>query len=196
MKNKFIFLIITILISFSLTTIQPQFVFANCCNTFDAGFSGTVCPESGNQILCPKDPQTYCDELNECPSSPHQPPSSPNQIPSSQTNNPASQSQNSKIDINSYNQAIGLDHGKIKDFSLAGITNVLLPYLLTISGLILLAMLIAGGLTMLTGATNKESQEKGKKMITNSLIGFFIVFLAYFIAQALQVIFKIDIVGK
>jgi len=49
---------------------------------------------------------------------------------------------------------------------------------------------------MLTGANNKESQEKAKKMITNSLLGFFIIFLAYFIAQALQVIFKIDLVGR
>ena len=56
-------------------------------------------------------------------------------------------------------------------------------------------MLIFGGFTMLAGAANKESQEKGKKMVTSALIGFFVIFLAYWLAQILQVIFKINIVG-
>ncbi len=98
--------------------------------------------------------------------------------------------------LNDYNQAIGLGQGTIKDFnSLGGIVNGILPYLLVIAGLILFAMLIGGGLTMLLGATNKESQEKGKKMITNAFLGFAILFSAYFIAQALQIMFKIDLVG-
>ncbi len=101
------------------------------------------------------------------------------------------------MDLNIYNRAIGLGQGKIKNFdSLSGLLNGLLPYLLVFAGLILFGLLIAGGFTMLTGATNKDTLDKGKKMVTNALLGFFIVFLAYFIAQALQVIFKIDIVGK
>ncbi len=101
------------------------------------------------------------------------------------------------MNINTYNQAIGLGQGKIKNFNnLSGLTNGLLPYLLIFAGLVLFVMLVVGGFTMLTGATNKESQEKAKKMITNSFLGFFIIFLAYFIAQALQVIFKIDLVGR
>lgn len=78
---------------------------------------------------------------------------------------------------------------------LGSIIGYFLPYALTIAGLILFGMLVAGGFTMLSGAASQESQEKGKKMVTSSLTGFFIVFLAYWIAQILQVIFKIDIVG-
>ncbi len=48
---------------------------------------------------------------------------------------------------------------------------------------------------MLAGAADKEAQEKGKKTITSALFGFAVIFLAYWIAQILQVIFKIDIVG-
>lgn len=78
---------------------------------------------------------------------------------------------------------------------LGTIIGTLLPYILTLAGLILFGMLIAGGFTMLSGAANKESQETGKKMITSSLTGFAIIFLAYWIAQILQVIFQINIVS-
>lgn len=78
---------------------------------------------------------------------------------------------------------------------LGTIVGTLLPYLLTIAGLILFGMLIAGGFTMLSGAANKESQENGKKMITSAFTGFVIIFLAYWIAQILQVIFQVNIVS-
>ncbi len=96
------------------------------------------------------------------------------------------------VEYTTYNRAIGLKSG---NDSLGGIVNSFLPTLLTIAGLILFGMLVMGGFTMLAGAADKEAQEKGKKMITSSLTGFFIIFLAYWIAQILQVIFKINILS-
>ncbi len=95
-----------------------------------------------------------------------------------------------KIPYDTYNRAIGLNGGFD---SLGGILNNILPTVLSLAGLILFGMLVAGGFTMLAGAADKESQEKGKKQITSSLVGFFIIFLAYWIAQILQVIFKVNI---
>lgn len=95
------------------------------------------------------------------------------------------------IPYGDYNRAIGTTTGD----SIGGIVNSFLPALLTIAGLILFGMLVMGGFTMLAGAADKESQEKGKKMITSSLTGFFIIFLAYWIAQILQVIFKVNILS-
>lgn len=92
------------------------------------------------------------------------------------------------------NQAIGLG-GQINTTDLGTIISSLLPYIFTIAGLILFSMLVAGGFTMLAGAANEESQKKGKQMVTSALGGFAVIFLAYWIAQILQVIFKIDIVG-
>ena len=83
----------------------------------------------------------------------------------------------------------------LKNATLGEIISFLLPYLLTIAGLVLFAMLVAGAFTLLAGATNKENQEKGKKMVTSALTGFFVIFLAFWIAQILQVIFKINIVS-
>jgi hypothetical protein len=96
------------------------------------------------------------------------------------------------VDYATYNRAIGLKGGTD---SLGGIISTFLPYLLTIAGLILFGMLVAGGFTMLAGAADKEAQEKGKKQITSALTGFVIVFLSYWIAQILQVIFKVNIVS-
>lgn len=95
------------------------------------------------------------------------------------------------IDYDALNRDLGLTTGS----NLGGIINAFLPTLLTIAGLILFGMLVMGGFTMLAGAADKESQEKGKKMITSALTGFFIIFLAYWIAQILQVIFKVNILS-
>lgn len=95
------------------------------------------------------------------------------------------------IPYDTYNQAIGVTTGD----SIGSIVNSFLPITLSIAGLILFGMLVMGGFTMLAGAADKESQEKGKKMITSALVGFFVVFLAYWIAQILQVIFKVNILS-
>lgn len=97
-------------------------------------------------------------------------------------------------DFGELNKAIGIK-SDLTDSSLGGIVTVFLPYALTMAGMILFGMLVAGGFTMMTGAADKESQEKGKKMITSSLVGFFVIFLAYWIAQILQVIFKVNILS-
>lgn len=96
------------------------------------------------------------------------------------------------VDYGSLNNAIGLKSGTD---SLGGITTIILPYVLTIAGLILFGMLIMGGFTMLTGAADKHAQETGKGQITSAVIGFIIIFLAYWIAQILQVIFQINILS-
>jgi len=79
--------------------------------------------------------------------------------------------------------------------SVGGILGVFLPYLLILAGLILFAMLVFGGFTMLSGAASKDGIEKGKHMVTSALIGFFVIFLAYWIVQLVQVIFGISIVS-
>jgi hypothetical protein len=96
------------------------------------------------------------------------------------------------IDYGALNSTIGLKGGTS---TLGGIVSLFLPYVLTIAGLILFGMLVAGGFTMLAGAADKEAQEKGKKQITSAFIGFLVIFLSYWIAQLLQVIFRINILS-
>lgn len=106
----------------------------------------------------------------------------------------AGNTSNFQIDYNALNSKIGLG-GNVAGKDLGGVISALLPYIITLAGIILFGMLIFGGFTMLAGATDKESQEKGKKMITSAITGFILIFAAYWIAQILQVITGFSIVN-
>jgi hypothetical protein len=76
-----------------------------------------------------------------------------------------------------------------------GIISVLFPYLLTFAGLILFVMLIWGGFEMLTGAAEPKQQEAGKQRITTAFIGFLLLFASYWIAQIVEKILGVTILG-
>lgn len=69
-----------------------------------------------------------------------------------------------------------------------------LPILIVLSGIILLIMIVMGGFTMLTNPTNPQAQEAGKNQITFAVIGFFLMFMAYWIIQILELMFGLSIV--
>ena len=90
------------------------------------------------------------------------------------------------------NRGINITPGTL---TIETIVSTLLPYVLVISGLILFGLLIAGGFGMLTSAGNPESAQKAQKQITSAVIGFLIVFLAFWIVQILQKIFGVTLLG-
>lgn len=83
--------------------------------------------------------------------------------------------------------------GKIVEFSLKGILEAIIPYVMAFAGIILFLMLIFGGITMLSSAGNPEGVKKGQQMITNALLGFVIIFVAFWIMQALQIVFGLKL---
>lgn len=62
------------------------------------------------------------------------------------------------------------------------------------AGLILFVMLIWGGFEMLAGSATKKSMEQGRQRITNALLGFLLLFCAYWIARVIEFVFNINIV--
>jgi hypothetical protein len=80
-----------------------------------------------------------------------------------------------------------------------GFTNIgsviskALPYILVIAGLSLLVMLISGGITLMTAAGDPGKSKAGYGKITAGLIGFVIIFVAYFVVQIVQVILGVTI---
>ena len=79
--------------------------------------------------------------------------------------------------------------------SIGGLISTVLPNLYILAGLILLFFLIFGGLTVILGAGKGDSDQaaKGKKILTNTLIGFLIIFVSYWIIQILEIITGIPI---
>ena len=91
--------------------------------------------------------------------------------------------------------APAVDPLKGKFDSVSSIINELLPYLLTGAGLILFGMLLWGGFEMMTATTDAKKAEAGKGRITAAIVGFLIIFASYWIAQIIQIIFGVNILG-
>lgn len=77
--------------------------------------------------------------------------------------------------------------------NLGNIISIILPYVFILSGLILFVFLIFGGFQLLLSAGNPESVKSGQGKITSALIGFIIIFVAYWLVEILQIVFGISI---
>lgn len=67
------------------------------------------------------------------------------------------------------------------DLTFGSIINSLLPYVFTIAGLAVLLYLIYGGYHMIIAAGDPKGLQEARGKITNALIGFVVLFLAYWI---------------
>ncbi|OIN89015.1 hypothetical protein AUJ59_02790 [Candidatus Beckwithbacteria bacterium CG1_02_47_37] len=68
----------------------------------------------------------------------------------------------------------------------AQIIEAILPFVFVIAGLILFVMFIFGGFTIFVSAGSPEKMKQGQGMIVNALIGFLVIFAAYWIIQILE----------
>lgn len=75
------------------------------------------------------------------------------------------------------------------------ISKALSSFIFPIAGIILFVVMLLGGFQILTGATNSKGLEEGKQKITSAIIGFILLFAAYWIAQLLELIFGIRILS-
>lgn len=73
-----------------------------------------------------------------------------------------------------------------------GILSRVLIFAFPLAGLILFTMLVWGGFEMLVGATGKGI-DAGKQRVTNAVIGFFALFISYWVFQIVEVIFGLQI---
>jgi hypothetical protein len=83
------------------------------------------------------------------------------------------------------------EQGKI-----GNILSAAIPFVLGFAGLGLLLMLIAAGYTFLTSAGDAKKMEQGKQQLTNALVGFIIVFAAYWIVQLIGKIFGLESINS
>lgn len=97
------------------------------------------------------------------------------------------------VDFNRiYNEVPGFRF-KGTNATISYIVSDLLPYVFVLAGILLLFFLIAGGLEMMTSAGNPKSSASAKEKITAALVGFIIIFAAYWITQLLQAILGINV---
>lgn len=80
-------------------------------------------------------------------------------------------------------QNIGLPNFRYKDLSLGDLITAAIPYLFTIAGLLLLLYLIYGGFQLMVSRGDPKGTEAAKSKITNALVGFVVIFMAYWIVR-------------
>ncbi len=77
-------------------------------------------------------------------------------------------------------------------FAGGGIGNIisgLLPYVFSAAGIILLLYLIYGGISLMLSQGDPKAMQAAQAKITNAIIGFVIVFIAYWLVQIIASIF-------
>lgn len=81
--------------------------------------------------------------------------------------------------------------------NLGTLISLILKNSLTVAGILLLFLLLFGGVTyiMSAGDGDPKKAQQAQTAITDALIGFAVVFLAYFIIQIIQVITGLNILN-
>ncbi|MBI5452365.1 hypothetical protein HY945_02795 [Candidatus Gottesmanbacteria bacterium] len=77
--------------------------------------------------------------------------------------------------------------------NLASLVTNALPILFSIAGVILLLYLLWGGFDYLTSMGDPKKAESGRGKITNAIIGFIIIFVAFWIVQIVDYVFKLGV---
>jgi len=92
------------------------------------------------------------------------------------------------------NSPVSRVNGKFNSSQTIGeMVGALIPYIFAFAGIILFVMFVMAGFTLLTAVGNKEKIAKGSAMMTSSIIGFVIIFVAFWIMQLLEMIFGINL---
>ena len=105
------------------------------------------------------------------------------------------------VDFNKFQQAIFGTPGPggspspfadINTASLGLIVSELLKYLFPFTGLLLFIYLLIGGFSYLTSGGEPKAMEQAQSKITNAIVGFIIVFVAYWVVQIFEFMFGIS----
>ncbi len=82
--------------------------------------------------------------------------------------------------------------------SVGPLVSSLLKNSLTLAGIIFLILILVSGVTLIAGAGSSDSKkiEQSKKTLTSSIIGFIVVFTAFFVIQIISVITGVKILNS
>jgi len=87
------------------------------------------------------------------------------------------------------------DNSKLKfsDSDLGGIISVIIKIVYWLAGLSMMAMIIIGGLQVMTSLGVPEKMKMGYGKMTGGIVGFLIIFSSYLIVKLVETIFGISI---
>jgi len=95
------------------------------------------------------------------------------------------------VDLHQIESNSGVNNG-LKGFfvgtTLGDILTSYMPWIFTIAGMLLLVYLIFGGLQLMLSGGDPKAAAGAKSHIGNALIGFLIIFIAYWVVQLFGIV--------
>jgi Zn-dependent protease with chaperone function len=81
------------------------------------------------------------------------------------------------------------------DVGVAKLISIILSNALVVAGILMLFLMIGGGIGVIAGAGqgSPESAAKGRQAVTAAVIGFIIIFAAYWIIQIIETVTGLSI---
>ena len=73
------------------------------------------------------------------------------------------------------------------------ITDIVVPWVFLIAGILLLFLLILGGYALFLSTGNEEKIKKAQGQVTNALLGFLMLFISYWVVQIVEAVLGITI---
>lgn len=77
----------------------------------------------------------------------------------------------------------GLPSFRFADKKIADVIVAAIPWIFAFAGLLLLVYLIYGGFHLMTSGGDPKGIAEGKAKVTNAILGFVIVFIAFWLVQ-------------
>jgi hypothetical protein len=95
-----------------------------------------------------------------------------------------------------YNSLIGVTGLNTTTFTdIGSVVNALLPYIFYGSGIALLIYLVFGGIQLMLSQGEPKAMEGAKNKITGAVIGFVIIFVAYWLVLLIGKLLGITVIG-
>jgi len=76
--------------------------------------------------------------------------------------------------------------------SISAIVSKAFPFIFALAGVGLLLMIIAAGFTLMTSAGDAKKMESGKNRLTFAILGFLVIFTAFWVVQLFGTMFGVD----
>lgn len=103
-----------------------------------------------------------------------------------------------KLAVSIGQEFFGDSGSSLQEVTISSFVSNALTASISISGIILLFILIGGGIAIIQGAGSNDPQaiDKGKKAATGALIGFIVVFSAYWIVKLIEQLTGLPLIGN
>lgn len=87
-------------------------------------------------------------------------------------------------------QAFGSPYGRDANFTLGGLASTAVSLGIVVAGILMVFLFIGGGFMVISGAGSNDPQTaaKGKQAVTWSVVGFFVIFIAFWVVRIIELI--------